>query len=57
MTNRRRIYYTDKQKSEIWDHWQRGELMNSIRREAKVRRSNLHLRCVVEGWCLAIARC
>jgi IS30 family transposase len=32
MTYRRRIYYTDKQKSEIWDRWQRGEAMNSIGR-------------------------
>lgn len=29
---RRRIYFTDKQKSEIWDRWQRGESMSSIGR-------------------------
>ena len=29
----RRIFFTDKQKSEIWDRWQRGESMRSIGRE------------------------
>ena len=28
----RRIYFTSKQKSEIWDRWQRGESMSSIAR-------------------------
>ncbi|PCJ03978.1 MAG: IS30 family transposase, partial [Rhodobacteraceae bacterium] len=32
MTYRRRIFFTDKQKSEIWDRWQRGESMSSIGR-------------------------
>ena len=32
MSYRRRIYFTDKQKSEIWDRWQRGESMSSIGR-------------------------
>jgi hypothetical protein len=32
MSNRRRIYFTSKQKSEIWDRWQRGESMSSIGR-------------------------
>jgi len=32
MAYRKRIYYTEKQKSEIWDRWQRGESMNSIGR-------------------------
>ena len=32
MAYRRRIYFTDKQKSEIWDRWQRGESMSSIGR-------------------------
>ena len=27
-----RIYFTSKQKSEIWDRWQRGESMSSIGR-------------------------
>jgi IS30 family transposase len=30
MSNRRRIYFTNEQKSEIWDRWQRGESMSSI---------------------------
>jgi IS30 family transposase len=32
MVYRRRIYFTSKQKSEIWDRWQRGESMSSIGR-------------------------
>ena len=32
MGYRRRIYFTNKQKSEIWDRWQRGESMSSIGR-------------------------
>jgi IS30 family transposase len=32
MKYRRRTFYTDKQKSEIWDRWQRGESMSSIGR-------------------------
>jgi hypothetical protein len=32
MSYRRRIYFTSKQKSEIWDRWQRGESMSSIGR-------------------------
>ena len=32
MKYRRRIFFTDKQKSEIWDRWQRGESMSSIGR-------------------------
>ena len=32
MVYRRRIFFTDKQKSEIWDRWQRGESMSSIGR-------------------------
>ena len=34
MKYRRRIFFTDKQKSEIWDRWQRGESMSSIGRES-----------------------
>jgi hypothetical protein len=30
MKYRRRVFLTDKQKSEIWDRWQRGESMSSI---------------------------
>jgi IS30 family transposase len=32
MKYRRRTFFTDKQKSEIWDRWQRGESMSSIGR-------------------------
>ena len=32
MSYRRRIYFTSRQKSEIWDRWQRGESMSSIGR-------------------------
>ena len=32
MGYRRRIYFTDQQKAEIWDRWQRGESMSSIGR-------------------------
>ena len=32
MKYRRRIFFTDKQKTEIWDRWQRGETMSSIGR-------------------------
>ena len=32
MSYRSRIYFTNKQKSEIWDRWQRGESMSSIGR-------------------------
>ena len=32
MKYRRRIFFTAKQKSEIWDRWQRGESMSSIGR-------------------------
>ena len=32
MKYRPRVFFTDKQKSEIWDRWQRGESMSSIGR-------------------------
>jgi IS30 family transposase len=32
MAYRRRIYFTNKQKADIWDRWQRGESMNAIGR-------------------------
>src|SRR5882757_6510734 len=32
MKQRRRIYYSATQRSEIWDRWQRGESMSSIGR-------------------------
>lgn len=35
MKNRQRTFYTDKQKSEMWDRWQRGELLSSIGRSCR----------------------
>ena len=32
MVYRKRIYYTDAQKAEMWDRWQRGETLHSIAR-------------------------
>jgi len=32
MKYRTRIYYTDKQKAEMWDRWQRGETLHAIAR-------------------------
>lgn len=32
MAYRKRVFFTEKQKSEIWDRWQRGESMSSIGR-------------------------
>ena len=32
MAYRKRIFFNDKQKAEIWDRWQRGESMSSIGR-------------------------
>ena len=32
MNYRTRIYYSDKQKAEMWDRWQKGESLNSIAR-------------------------
>ena len=32
MAYRKRIYYTDAQKAEMWDRWQRGENLHSIAR-------------------------
>ncbi len=32
MKYRRRVFFTDKQKPEIWDRWQRGESRSSIGR-------------------------
>lgn len=42
MAYRRRIYFTDKQKSEIWDRWQRGESMSSIGRGFKRESSSIY---------------
>jgi IS30 family transposase len=32
MVYRKRIYYTNAQKAEMWDRWQKGESLNSIAR-------------------------
>jgi IS30 family transposase len=32
MAYRKRIYYTNAQKAEMWDRWQKGESLNSIAR-------------------------
>ena len=32
MKYRTRIYYTDSQKAEMWDRWERGESLNAIGR-------------------------
>ena len=32
MGYRGRLYFSEKQKAEIWDRWQRGESMSSIGR-------------------------
>lgn len=32
MVYRKRIYYTNAQKAEMWDCWQKGESLNSIAR-------------------------
>ena len=42
MSRRPRIYFTDKQKAEIWDRWQRGESMSSIGRLFDRNSSSIH---------------
>jgi IS30 family transposase len=42
MSYRRRIYFTSKQKSEIWDRWQRGESMSSIGRGFERNSSSIY---------------
>ena len=32
MRHRTRIHYTDEQKSQMWDRWQRGESLHQIAR-------------------------
>jgi hypothetical protein len=41
MGYRGRIYFTEKQKAEIWDRWQRGESMSSIGRRGIVTLSGI----------------
>ena len=42
MGYRRRIYFTDKQKAEIWDRWHRGESMSSIGRRFDRNSSSIY---------------
>jgi hypothetical protein len=42
MGYRGRIYFTEKQKSEIWDRWQRGESMSSIGRRFDRNSSSIY---------------
>jgi hypothetical protein len=42
MKRRPRIYFTSKQKSEIWDRWQRGTSMSSIGRGFNRDSSSIH---------------
>ncbi len=42
MGYRRRIFFTDQQKSQIWDRWQRGESMSSIGRTFHRNSSSIH---------------
>ncbi len=42
MKRRRRIYFTEAQKAEIWDRWQRGESMSSIGRSFERDSSSIH---------------
>ena len=43
MKYRRRVFFTDKQKSAIWDQWQRGESMRSIGRGFDRSSSSIYL--------------
>ena len=42
MGYRRRIYFTEKQKAEIWDRWRRGESMSSIGRRFDRNSSSIY---------------
>jgi IS30 family transposase len=42
MKRRRRIYFTESQKAEIWDRWQRGESMSFIGRSFERDSSSIH---------------
>ena len=42
MSYRRRIYFTDKQKAEVWDRWQGGESMSSIGRRFDRNSSSIY---------------
>jgi len=42
MARRTRIYFTDKQKADIWDRWERGESMSSIGRVFERESSSIY---------------
>jgi hypothetical protein len=42
MKYRRRVFFTDQQKAEIWDRWQRGESMSSIGRGFERNSSSIY---------------
>ena len=47
MKYRTRIYYTDEQKSLMWDRWQKGESLHSI---AKLfDRGHSAIQCILSG--------
>ena len=49
MKYRTRTFYTDKQKSEMWDRWQRGESMSSIGRHFDRASSSIFPHLAVTG--------
>ena len=49
MKYRQRTFYTDKQKSEMWDRWQRGESMSSIGRRFDRASSSIFPHLAVTG--------
>ena len=42
MKQRTRIYYSAKQRADIWDRWQRGESMSSIARLFERQSSSIY---------------
>lgn len=49
MKYRQRTFYTDRQKSEMWDRWQRGESMRSIGRRFDGASSSIFPHLAVTG--------
>ena len=49
MKYRTRTFYTDKQKSEMWDRWQRGESLSSIGRRFDRASSSIFPHLAVTG--------
>ncbi len=50
MGYRRRIYFIDSQKAEIWDRRQRGDSMRSIGRRFDHNSSSILSLAVPDGW-------